>query len=106
MHQPGLGRLDLAAVAASTFRIEEQIARAQKLGNICLEREQVGGVLGVAPDRNRAGDVTMNETERAGEQIDAGSDDRRPDAVVVQYKRLDEVVGVAAVIRRVDDAAC
>jgi hypothetical protein len=26
--------------------------------------------------------------------------------VVVQYKRLDEVVGVAAMIRRINDAAC
>ena len=29
---------------------------------------------------------------------------RRPDAVVVEYQRLDEIVGVALVVRRVDDA--
>ena len=34
-----------------------------------------------------------------------GRDDRRPDAVVVEHQRLDEIVEMALVIRDVDDAA-
>ena len=78
---------------------------AQQLGDVRLQRDQVRRVLGVAADRDRAGDVAVEQAERAAEQVDAGGDDRRPDAVVVEHQRLDQVVGVAPVVRRVDDAA-
>ena len=58
----------------------------------------------VAADRNRAGDVPVNQPERTAEQVDARGDERRADAVVVEDQRLDQVVGVALVVRRVDDA--
>ena len=62
------------------------------------------GILGVAPNRDRAGHVPVNQAERAAEQVDAGRDQRRADAVVVEHQRLDQIVGVALVVRRVDDA--
>ena len=62
------------------------------------------GILGVAADRDRAGDVLVDQAERSAEQVDAGGDERRTDAVVVEHERLDQIVGVALVIRRVDDA--
>ena len=102
--QPGLRRLELAAVAASAFRIEEQVVLLQHLRHVGLERDEIRRILDVAADRNRAGDVAMNQSERAAEQIDARGDERRADAVVVEHQRLDQVIGVAAVIRRVDDA--
>ena len=37
-------------------------------------------------------------------QVDAGGNDRRADAGIVEHQRLDEVIGVAAVIRGVDEA--
>ena len=46
----------------------------------------------------------MDQAERAAEQIDSRGDDRRPDAVVVEHQRLDQVVGVAPVVRGIDDA--
>ena len=55
--------------------------------------------IGIAPVTCR-----WMQAERAAEQVDAGGDERRPDAVVVEHERLDEVVGVALVVRRVDDA--
>ena len=48
--------------------------------------------------------MLVNEAEGAAEEIDAGGDERRPNAVVVEHERLDEVIGVTLVIRRVDDA--
>ena len=78
--QAGLGRLQLAAVAAPALGIEEEVVRPQHLGDVGLERDEVGRVLGVAADRNRAGDVAVDEAERTAEQVDAGGDDRRPDA--------------------------
>ena len=102
--QPGLRRLQLAAVAAAAFRIEEQIVLLQHLGDVGLQRDQVRRILGVAADRNRAGDVVVDQAERAAEQVDAGGDERRPDAVVVEHERLDEIVDVALVVGGVDDA--
>ena len=96
VNQAGLRRLQLAAVAASAFRVEEQIVLLQHLGDVRLQRDQVGRILGVAPDRDRAGDVAVDQAERAAEQVDAGGDQRRPDAVVVEHERLDQIVGVAA----------
>ncbi len=104
VNQPGLRRLQLAAVAASAFRIEEQVVLLEDLGDVRLQRDQVRRILGVAADRNRAGDVPVKQAERTAEQVDAGGDERRPDAVVVEHQRLDEIVGVALVVRGVDDA--
>ena len=47
--------------------------------------------------------MPVEQAERAAEQVDARRDERRADAVVVEHQRLDQVVGVALVIRRVDD---
>jgi hypothetical protein len=44
----------------------------------------------------------MDEAERTAKEIDAGRDDGRTDAVVVDDERLDEVVEVALVVRDVD----
>ena len=104
MNQPRLGRLQLAAVAPAAFRIEEQVVLLQDLGDVRLQRDQVRGILRVAADRDRAGDVPMEQAERAAEQIDPSGDERRPHAVVVEHERFDEIVGVALVVRRVDDA--
>ena len=104
VQQPGLRRLQLAAVASPAFGIEQQVVAPQQLGDVRLERDEIGRVLGIAADRNRAGHVLVNQPERTAEEIDAGGDDRRTHAVVVEHDRLDEIVGVALVIRRVDDA--
>ncbi len=47
--------------------------------------------------------MLVDQPERPAEQVDACGDDGRPHAVVVQHDRLDEIVGVAPVIRRVND---
>jgi hypothetical protein len=94
-------RLQLAAVAASAFRIEEQIVLLQDLGDVGLQRDQVRGVLRVPSDRDRAGDVPVEQAQRTAEQVDAGRDERRPNPVVVQRERLHEVIDMALVIRRV-----
>ena len=103
VQQPGLRRLQLAAVASPAFGIEQQIVAAQQLGDVRLERDEVRRILRVAADGNRARHVPVNQAERTAEEIDAGGDDRRPHAVVVEDDRLDEIVGVAFVVRRVDD---
>jgi len=104
LEQSGLGELQLAAVAAPAFRIEEQVVLLENLRDIRLQRDEVRRVFGVAANRNRAGDVLVEQPERSAEKIDAGGDERRSNAVVVEHERFDEVVGVALVIRRVDDA--
>ena len=103
--RPVFGALQLAAVAAAAFGIEQQIVAAQQLGDVRLERDQVRRILRVAADRNRAGHVLVDQPERPAEQVDARGDDGRPHAVVVEHERLDEIVGVALVVRRVDDAS-
>ena len=105
MQQPGLRRLQLAAVAPPALGIEQQIVATQQLGDVRLERHEIRRVLGIAADRDRARHVPVDQAERSAEQIDAGGDDRRPHAVVVEDDRLDEIVGVALVIGRVDDAS-
>ena len=77
VHQAGLRRLELAAVAAAALGIEEEVVLLQHLGDVRLERDQVGRILRVAADRNCARDVMMNQAERTAEQVDAGGDDRR-----------------------------
>ena len=76
----------------------------QHLGDVRLEGDEIRRIFGVAADRNGAGDVLVNQSERPAEQVDAGRDERRTDAVVVEDQRLDQVVGMALVVRRVDDA--
>ena len=105
LSSPVFDRLELAAVAAAAFRIEEQVVLVQQLADVGLQRDQVRRILGVAADRHRAGDVLVDQPERSAEQVDAGGDDRRPDAGIVEHQRLDEIVDVAAVVRRVDDAS-
>ncbi len=78
--QAGLGGLQFAAVAAPAFRIEEQVVLVQQLADVGLERDQVRRVFHVAADRQRAGDVLVDQPQRPAEQVDAGGDDRRPDA--------------------------
>ncbi len=102
--QPGLRRLQLAAVAAAALRIEEEIVRLQDFGDVRLQRDKIRGILRVAPDRNGAGDVPVQQAQRAAEQVDSRGDQRWPDPVVVEHERLDEVIGVALVIRRVHHA--
>src|SRR5262249_22190512 len=46
----------------------------------------------------------MDQTERTTEQVDSRRDERRTDARIVEDDRLNEVVEVALVIGRVDDA--
>ena len=104
MNQPRLGRLQLAAVAAAAFRIEEQVVLLQDLGDVRLQRDQVRRILRVAADRDRAGHVPMEQAERAAEQVDPRGDERRAHPVVVEHERLDQIVGVALVVRRVDDS--
>ncbi len=48
--------------------------------------------------------MLVDQAERTAEQVDAGGDERRPDAVVVEHQRLDQIIGMAAMIRGVDDA--
>ena len=104
VEEPGLGLLQLAAVTASAFGIEKEIVLLQDLADVRLQRDEVRRIFHVAADRNRASDVLVNQSERSAEQIDARGDERRPDAVVVEHERLDEVIGVALVVRRVHDA--
>ena len=47
--------------------------------------------------------MAVEEAEGTAEQVDAGRDERRTDAVVVEHQRFDQVVGMALVIRRVND---
>jgi hypothetical protein len=103
--QPGLRVLQLAAVAAAAFGIEEQIVGVEQRADVGLQRDQVGGILGIAPDRQRPRDVLVDEPERPAEQVDAGGDDRWPDSRIVQHQRFDQVVGVAAMVRGPHHAA-
>ena len=104
MDQAGLRDLQFPAVAASAFRVEEEVVFAQQLGDVGLQRDEIGLVLRVASNRDGAGDVAMDQSERSAEQVDARGDERRPHARVVEHDGLDEVVDVALVVRRVDDA--
>ena len=47
----------------------------------------------------------MDQAERAAKQIDSGRNNRWPDTVVVEHERFDQVVGVTAVVRSVNDTA-
>ena len=49
--------------------------------------------------------MLVDEAERAAKEVDARCDNRRPYAVVVEDERLHQIVGVALVVRRVDDAS-
>ena len=75
----------------------------QNLRDVGLERDEVRRVFGVPADRNGAGDMAVDESEWSAEKIDAGGNQRRADAVVVEDERLDEIVRVALVIRGVHD---
>ena len=103
VEQTGLRRLQLAAVASPTLGIEQQIVAAQYLCDVGLERDEVRRVLRITADGNRARHVPVNQAERTAEEIDPGGDDRRAHTVVVEDDRLDEIVGVAFVVRGVDD---
>ena len=103
MQQPGLERLELAAVAASALQVQEEIGPAQQLGDVRLERDEVGGVFHLPANGDGAGDVLLDEPERTAVEVAAGRDDRRTDADIVHHERLHHPVGVALVIRRVDD---
>jgi hypothetical protein len=48
--------------------------------------------------------VPLDEAERTAEQVDAGGDDRRPQPGIVEREQLEQVVDVAAVVRRIDHA--
>ena len=65
VQQAGLRRLQLAAVAAPAFGVEEKIVPAQQLGDVRLERHEIGRVLRVAANRNRARHVPVDQA-RAG----------------------------------------
>jgi len=104
VNESGLGLLQLSAVAPSAFRIEKQIMLLQDLGDVRLERDQIRRIFRVAADRNRAGDVLVNQTERPAEQVDARGDQRRPDSRIVEHDGLDEVIDVTPVIGGVHDA--
>ena len=105
MHQAGLRRLQFARIAAAALDVEEQVVAAQQLGHVGLQGDEIGRILGVPPDRNGPGDVPVQHAERTAEQVDARGDHRRPDLVVFEHERLDQIVEVALVIRDVDDAA-
>ena len=105
LEQSGLGRLQLAAVAPSALGVVEQVALLEQLRDVGAQRHEIQRVLAVAADRNGAGHVLVEQSERAAEQVDAGGEERRPDAVVVEHERLDQIVQVALVVRDVDDAA-
>src|SRR5262245_53313066 len=49
--------------------------------------------------------MTMEQAQSAAEQVDAGSHQRRADAVVVEDDRLDQVVEMTLVVRDVDDSS-
>ena len=76
----------------------------QHLRDVRLQGGQVCRVPHVAPDRDGAGHVAVEQPERAAEQVDAGGDHRRAHAVVVQHQRLNEIVEMALVVRGVNDA--
>jgi hypothetical protein len=47
--------------------------------------------------------MSVQQTHRSVEQVDAGGDDRRAHPVVVEHQQLDQIVDVTLVIRNVDD---
>ena len=100
--EAGLRRLQFAAVAPAPLDVKEQIVRPEQFPDIRLERDQVRRVLRVATDRDGPGDVAVQQAERSAEEVDARRDDRRPHVVIVERQRLEQVVGVALVIGRVD----
>ena len=104
LQQSRLQGLELAAVAASALRVEEQVVPVHELGHVRPQRGEVGGVAGVPANRDGAGHVAVQQPHGPVEQVDAGGDDGGPDAVVVEHHELDEVVHVALVVRGVDDA--
>jgi hypothetical protein len=57
VQQTGLRRFQLTAVAASAFRIEEQVVAMQHFGDVRLQRDQVRRILRVAANRDRPGDM-------------------------------------------------
>ncbi len=101
--QTGLGRLELAAVAAAAFRVDEQIVFLQDLGDIRLERRQVHRIFQVPTDGDRPRHVAMEQPERPAKHVDPRRDERRPHAVVVEHQQLDDRVGVALVVGGVHD---
>ena len=101
IEQAGLRRLQLAAVAAAAFRVEEQVVLLENFRNVRLQRDQVRGILHVAPDRYGARHVLVNQSEGTAEQIDARGDERWTNPVVVEYQRFNQVIGMALVVRRV-----
>ena len=105
VQQSRLRRFQLSGVTAATFDVEKEVVAPEDLRDVGLQRDEVGRVLRVAANRDRAGHVPVNQAERTAEQVDAGGNDRGTDAVVVEDQRLDQVIEVALVIRDVDDAA-
>ena len=101
MQQAGLRRLHLAAVAPAALDVEEEVVLFEHLRHIRFERHQVGRIAAVPSNRNRTGDVPVHQAERTAKKVDAGGNQRRANAVVVEHERLDEVIGVALVIRGV-----
>ncbi len=77
----------------------------QQLGDVGLQGDEVGRILGVAADRDRARHMTMNQPEGTTKEVDPRGNHRRPDPVVVDHQRLDQVVEMALVIGDVDDPA-
>ena len=103
MQQAGFRGLELPRVAPPPLEVEEQVVALEQLGDVCLERHQVCRVLCVPANGNRTRHMPVNQPERAAEQIDARGNDGRPDSVVVEHQRLDQVVDMALVVRDVDD---
>ena len=97
MNESRLRALDLTAVASTSLGIEEQVVFSGERGHVRFQRDQVGRVLHVAADWNRARDVTMDSpmVRRTGL---SGGNNRRPAPVLVQYQQLDEVIGVTLVV--------
>ena len=79
--------------------------RAEQFRHVRFQRDQIRRVPGVAPDRNGAGDVFVQQAKRPAEEIDAGRDNRRTHAVLVEHEQLDEIVRMALMVRCVDHAA-
>ena len=104
VHQAGLRRLQVAAVAAPALDVEHQVVSLQEFRHVRLQGDQIGRVLRVAANRDGSGHVAVHEPERPAEQVDSRRDHGRADALVVQHQRLDQVVDVAAVVRDVHDA--
>ena len=84
VEQARLGGLQFAAVAAAAFRVEEQVVRLEQFRDERLQRDQVGRIARASPDRNRTGDVLVQQAERTAEQVDARGDDRRPQVEVLE----------------------